>query len=77
MRIFVTKWPKSKTGHWLENSTPPPVVAVVTNISYGSKYIDKHQSIECSIRQGCPIVGPHYDDEDDGEDDGDDNDDDD
>ena len=66
-----------KKGPRLENSTPPPVVAVVTDISYGSKDNDKHQSIERSIRQGCPIVGPHYDDEDDGEDDGDDNDDDD
>ena len=52
-------------------------MAVVTNISYGSKDNDKYQSIERSIRQGYPIVGPHYDDEDDGEDDGDDNDDDD
>ena len=45
--------------------------------SYGSKYNDKHQSIERSIRQGCPIVGPPYDDQDDGEDESDDNDDDD
>ena len=49
----------------------------MTNISYGSKYNDKHQSIERSIQQGCPIVGPPYDDQDDGEDESDDNDDDD